>query len=304
LGFAAIGFYCVYVSYRYNLIYVYDSEVDTRGLLYPRALKQILTGVYLAEICLLGLFGLGGSAGPVILMIMLLVFTVLIHFSLNEALGPLLFNLPKTLAVEEDDQQLPGNGKDNMGVVDLEQYGADFDFGPQDSDVHDTVVHGEQQSRAVEGAEGAAAFVSSSLKAIILSKFKTSVNIDGYVGKVDFWTRLISPDPNVKPNFIMKWLHPEIYEDYTVLRRILPPDLPDPVLQEDYVRKAYYQPSMVAPAPVLWIPRDLGGVSQQEVAHTSKVIEITDEGAYLDEKNRIVTDIEGPSPVILEKILW
>lgn len=303
LGFAAIGFYLVYLSYRYNLIYVYDSEVDTKGLLYPRALKQMLTGVYLAEICLLGLFGIGGSAGPLILIIILLVFTVLVHFSLSEALGPLLFNLPKTLAIEEDDEKLPGKGSqnDNMDRVDLDQ---DFDFGPQDSDIHETVIHGEQQSRAVEGAEGAVNFVSSSLKAIILSKFKTSAKTDSYVGKVNFLSRWISPDPNIKPNFLIKWLHPEIYADYTILRQMLPPDMPDPVLPEDYLSRAYYPPNMVAPAPVLWIPRDAGGVSQQEVAHTSKVIQITDEGAYLDEKNRIITDLEGPSPVIIEKILW
>ena len=243
MGFATIGFYLVYLSYRYNLIYVYDSEVDTKGLLYPRALKQTLTGVYLAEICLLGLFGLGGSPGPVILMIILLVFTVLIHFSLSEALGPLLYNLPKTLSIGGVDQQLPGDDsqKDNM-VVDLEQFGTDFDFGQQDSDEQDAVVHGEQQSRAIEGAEGAAAFVSSSLKTMILSKFKSSINMDGYLGKVNFWTRWISPDPNIKPNFLIKWLHPEIYEDYTVLGQMLPPDMPNPVLSEDYVVKLTIHP--------------------------------------------------------------
>jgi calcium permeable stress-gated cation channel len=289
---------------------VYDSEVDTRGLLYPRALKQTLIGVYLAEICLIGLFGLRGAGGPVFLMIILLVLTVLIHFSLNEALGPLLFNLPKTLAVEGHGQH-PGNGmqgKDDMEVMDLETFENDFDFEFPETTDQEAVVHGEQNARAVEGGEAAVAFVSSSLKAMILSKIKTSIQVegfDGWVGKVNFWTKLISPDPNVKPNIFIKWLHPEVYADYTILRQMIPPDAPDAVLPEDYARKAYYPPSMMTPAPVLWIPRDPGGVSQQEVAHSSKVIHTTDEGAYLDEKtNRIIMDLDAPSPVIIEKIIY
>jgi calcium permeable stress-gated cation channel len=300
----------VYLSYRYNLIYVYDSEVDTRGLLYPRALKQILIGVYLAEICLVGLFGLRGAGGPVILILILLVFTVLIHFSLTEALGPLLFNLPKTLAVEGHGQH-PGDdlqAKDDMEVVDLEKFENDFDFEWPETTGEEAVVHGEQTTRAIEGGDAAVAFVSSSLKAMILSKIKTSMQVEGFegwVGKVNFWTKLISPDPNVKPNFVIKWLHPEVYADYTILRQMIPPDAPDAVLQEDYARKAYYSPSMMTPTPVLWIPRDPGGVSQQEVAHTSKMIHITDEGAYLDEKtNRIIMDLDAPSPVILERIIY
>jgi calcium permeable stress-gated cation channel len=300
----------VYLSYRYNLIYVYDSEVDTKGLLYPRALKQILIGVYLAEVCLVGLFGLRGAAVPVVLMLILLVFTVLIQFSLSEALGPLLFNLPKTLAIEGQGQHL-GDGlqvNDDMEVVDLEKFENDFDFDFPETTGQDTVIHGEQSARAIEGAEASVTFVSSSLKSMILSKIKTSIQVEGFegwVGKVDFWTNLISPDPNVKTNFFIKWLHPEVYADYTILRQMIPPDAPDPVIPEDYARKAYYSPSLMTPTPVLWIPRDPGGVSQQEVAHTSKVIHITDEGAYLDEKtNRITMDLEAPSPVVIERIIY
>lgn len=259
---------------------------------------------------MVGLFGLRGAGGPVVLMLILLVLTVLINFSLTEALGPLLFNLPKTLAVEGHGQD-PGDGlqsKDDTEVVDLEKFENDFDFEWPETTGQDAVVHGEQTSRGIEGGDAAVAFVSSSLKAMILSKIKTSIQVEGFegwVGKVNFWTKLISPDPNVKPNFIIKWLHPEIYAEYSILRQMIPPDAPDPVLPEDYARKAYYPPSMMTPTPVLWIPRDPGGVSQQEVAHTSKVIHITDEGAHLDEKtNRIIMDLDAPSPVIIEKIIY
>ena len=113
-----------YYAYRYNILFVTDSNIDTKGLIYPRALQQLLTGVYLAEICMIGLFGIAGAIGPIILMVVFLIFTILYHYSLNGALDPLLYGLPKTLEVEEESMQgllaaeagnhdgasLPGNG--------------------------------------------------------------------------------------------------------------------------------------------------------------------------------------------------
>jgi len=91
-----------YLAYRYNILFVTDSQIDTKGLIYPRALQQLLTGVYIAEICLIGLFGVATTPGPLILMVVFLIFTILYHMSLNAALDPLLYNLPKSLEAEEE----------------------------------------------------------------------------------------------------------------------------------------------------------------------------------------------------------
>ncbi len=91
-----------YIAYRYNVLFVTDSQIDTKGLIYPRALQQLLTGVYLSEICLIGLFAIATTIGPLILMIVFLIFTILFHISLNSALDPLLYNLPKSLEAEEE----------------------------------------------------------------------------------------------------------------------------------------------------------------------------------------------------------
>ena len=91
-----------YLAYRYNILFVTDSNIDTKGLIYPRALQHILTGVYIAEICLIGLFGIAATPGPIVLMVAFLVFTILYHISLNAALDPLLYNLPRTLEAEEE----------------------------------------------------------------------------------------------------------------------------------------------------------------------------------------------------------
>lgn len=118
LGFATIGLYLIYLAYRYNLLYVFNANIDTQGLVYPRALQQTTTGVYLAIICLIGLFAIKTAIGPLILMIVYLVFIVLFHFSLNSAIDPLLMYLPKSLQVEEESLLALEDGKttgDHMG---------------------------------------------------------------------------------------------------------------------------------------------------------------------------------------------
>lgn len=102
LGWATIGMSLFYFAWRYNVLFVTDTQIDTRGLIYPRALKQLFTGVYLSELCLIGLFGASVAVGPLILMVIFLVFTVLFHISLNSALDPLLYNLPQSLMAEEE----------------------------------------------------------------------------------------------------------------------------------------------------------------------------------------------------------
>lgn len=106
LLFAAIGLYLFYLAYRYNLMFVSNADIDTKGRVYPRALQHLFVGLYIAEVCLIGLFAIAtgqsvGALGPMILMIILLIFTALYHISLNTALSPLVNYLPKSLESEE-----------------------------------------------------------------------------------------------------------------------------------------------------------------------------------------------------------
>ncbi|KAF5231504.1 hypothetical protein FANTH_13365 [Fusarium anthophilum] len=83
-----------YLAYRYNVLYVVDTDVDTCGLVYPQALKQLLFGVYVAEMCLVGMFIVSKAAGPAFLMIIFLSLTILYHVSLVKVLNPLLYTFP------------------------------------------------------------------------------------------------------------------------------------------------------------------------------------------------------------------
>ncbi|KAM0328170.1 hypothetical protein ACHAQA_005577 [Verticillium albo-atrum] len=102
LFWSTIGIGCFYMAYRYNILFVTDTNIDTRGLIYPRALKQLTCGVYLAEICMIGMFSVKRAPGPVAIAVVLLIVTILGHITFASALNPLLYNLPRTLQVEEE----------------------------------------------------------------------------------------------------------------------------------------------------------------------------------------------------------
>ncbi|KAI1760520.1 DUF221-domain-containing protein [Hypoxylon sp. FL1150] len=102
LGFATIGLSFFYLAWRYNIFFVTDTTIDTRGLIYPRALKQLFAGIYIAELCMIGIFATSVAIGPLVLMVAFLIFTALFHLTINNAIDPLLYNLPRSLAAEEE----------------------------------------------------------------------------------------------------------------------------------------------------------------------------------------------------------
>ncbi|KAJ8127232.1 hypothetical protein O1611_g6404 [Lasiodiplodia mahajangana] len=113
LGFATIGISIFYLAWRYNIFFVTDTKIDTRGLIYPRALKQLFAGIYIAELSMVGLLATSVAIGPLVLMIVFLVFTALLHTTINSALDPLLYNLPRSLAEEEIARSRSGESVEN-----------------------------------------------------------------------------------------------------------------------------------------------------------------------------------------------
>ncbi|KAI9732790.1 MAG: hypothetical protein M1834_003728 [Cirrosporium novae-zelandiae] len=107
LIFNIVTFSLFWVVYRYNTLFVYQYTIDTGGLLFPKALNQTFTGLYIMELVLIGYFLVveaasddQGLAGPVIIMFLTILGTAGFQFLLNDAFGPLFRYLPITL---EDD---------------------------------------------------------------------------------------------------------------------------------------------------------------------------------------------------------
>lgn len=255
LGFATIGLGLFYFAHRYNLLFVDSSVIDTKGLVYAKALQHTLVGCYLSVICLIGLFGIRAAPGPVALMVVFLVFMALYHISLTSAVRPLLHYLPRSLGAEE------------TALLQVEDAVISHPSEGQSQDVM-------QEKNGVEE----------------LRKTKKSM-----------------PPEGGKTSMFKKFLRPDIYCSYAVLRKLVPQDFAEIRYAPEVERDAYQHPAVNAVAPLLWVPRDEMGVSRQECLHTNKVTPMTDEGATFNEKGKIIWDEEetgGRAPIWEEKIYY
>jgi hypothetical protein len=333
----------IYFVYKYNMIYSYDSDIDTKGLLYPNALLHLIVGLYMAELCLIGLFGLHAAIGPLLLMVLFMIFTALVHISLSDALGPLLNNLPRTLALQDeslvaedipveetnntttdgapaaaqggsaaeyynmeegfgmDDQ--PGATSQGGAAADYYNTGEDFGMDPNPNPGQGTEL---QTTRGVEGADGFLSTLGTFASTIFSNKLNVLTADQEESPLTHLLHRLmnwITPDPTKKPNFLLKFLHPEVFDDYHILRQMLPTESPPTDCPEYMARRGYYPPEMWMPPPRLWIPQDEARVSRQEVAHSKDVVGISDRGAWLDEKGRVVADMDA-APFREQRVLY
>lgn len=107
LGFSTVGFLLLYIAFRHQWLFVFGNKVDMKGEAFSRALQQLTTGVYIAIICLIGLFAIGLSnntayIGPLVITIVLLVVVIIFQVLTDRALGPLEQNLPLDLLRENE----------------------------------------------------------------------------------------------------------------------------------------------------------------------------------------------------------
>jgi len=256
LGFATIVFYLFYFAYRYNLLFVNAANIDTKGLVYPRALQHITTGCYLAIISLIGLFGIQAAAGPLVLMVILLIICVLYHLSLNAALNPLLYYLPRSLESEEE------------SLLQAEEGSAT---------AHPTARNGQSLEKPTANTSDSPSAANKNLP---------------------------TPPPHKKPSLFAKFLRPDIYTDYATMRRLVPQSFAPIEYSALTAAEAYHHPAITDRPRVLWVPRDQAGVSRQECAHTSRVIPMTDEGAYFDEAGKLVVVKDDTAPIFEPKVYY
>ncbi|KAK7204615.1 hypothetical protein BZA70DRAFT_238889, partial [Myxozyma melibiosi] len=99
-----IAFTLFYIAYRYQFIYCTYNPIDSSGLYFPRAINHLFTGIYVMELCLIGLFFLvrnemeeATCTAQAIIMIVVLFITFGYQYILNRSFGPLLTYLPVSL---------------------------------------------------------------------------------------------------------------------------------------------------------------------------------------------------------------
>lgn len=239
LGFATVGLFFLYLGYRYCVFYTLTTTVDTKGDAYGRAMQQLSVGIYLSELCLIGLFAAKGSSGPTKLMVVFFILTLIYQVYLNAVLTPLSNTLSDELMAEDEAEALGSSETPDGGVQAT---------APKTGDASKT------------GGNG------------MFGALSAHRNRGGF-----FATFLFNGSRSSYPN-LRKKLHAAF------------PGQPLPPIPEEAARDAYYNPAITSKTPKLWIVRDEIGISREEVKKSSKVIEITDEGASFDEKGKIVWD--------------
>lgn len=88
------------------MLYVVHTNIDSGGLFYPKAIKQLLAGLYLMEAGLFSLFTLVRDSqdkamcvGQAVVMGVVGILTVIYHYLLHRAFDPLLSFLPTSLEI-------------------------------------------------------------------------------------------------------------------------------------------------------------------------------------------------------------
>ncbi|EEY23432.1 phosphate metabolism protein [Verticillium alfalfae VaMs.102] len=285
LGFASVGMYVIYLVSKYNLLFVEDSSIDTRGLCYPRALKHLLFGLYLSEICL-------PERG--------------LALCWTTSRGLLALEIEELNRTDD----FPSPGLSDIGVADSSPhiFGQDGDEDEEDDGPEHVTLGNRGGSNP--GLEGSASlgrtFAKVSwnayVKAVTAQLHK--IGLGPVLERID---AIVRPEYSPTPNPIMRFLHPSTFDSFAHLHELIPKDLPDPTstYPEDYVFKTYYPPEMWEPAPKLWIPKDEGGVSAQEVEHCARYgkVEATDEGAWLQEDGKVGCEVEQ-APFWEERVLY
>jgi hypothetical protein len=263
LGFATIGFILVYIAFRYNFLYVYETQIDTKGDSYQKALRQLMTGVYLSEACLIALFAINTgqnvqAAGPLAIMVALLVLTLIFQFSLKFALKHEEARLAYT-----DPTGFPTHGN-----VDAEKAHAHNSH-------HQNSQHADANGNQTPEHH--------------------------------------TPKASRMPGFLRKIFNPEKHSIHALSASLdkfyHTPQEPLPI---EIQKRAFFNPSVTSPTPILWIVRDDMGISQREMQDCMKAVpglRVTDEQSGFNEKGKAYWEgvDEGKAreaPVFEERIVY
>ncbi|KAK5074068.1 hypothetical protein LTR64_006790 [Lithohypha guttulata] len=265
LGFAAIGFTLFYAAYRYLMLYTNNVRLEMRGSCHTRALQQLLTGVYVSELCLIGLFGARGAKGPSTIMIIFFVLTILHHYTVNKYLSPLEERVPLDILQAAEARNHESNDDNNNG-------------GPEAN----TTGEGDAEEPLLSSTE------SRDARLIHHQNLSVSQSLP---------PRLLDPLKSILENY-------SILPSIAVLRPyILPSNASNVDLRESslttvtkytdaQIKNAYLHPALTSKPPLVWLAKDPAGVSEEFKRRNKERadLETSDEAAELDEQGNLHWD--------------
>jgi calcium permeable stress-gated cation channel len=311
--FVIVTFCLFYFTYLYNFLFVNGFVTDTGGLAFPKAIYQTFTGIYFAEICLLGIFFItSGARAQGIVMVVVLALTVLYQLKLQDVFDPLITYLPIDIQ-EELLSQVEAQKVEDGRNPDEEQ--AQFE-GPAPND-----APLEQEKPSISSLQ--ATPVPPATEKFVPESPQTS---NAPAPDPDEQLSELDEIPSGNEDHRGRWLNPaaQIRDQFHNISDKLPAisipgltkkktldDDDDADVDTTLMRKfthelspdeltaiAFEHAAMRSRPPILWIPEDELGIAKDEIRRTKvecgKEVSITCRGAKLTEKGKIV--FEGNPP--------
>jgi hypothetical protein len=229
-----------------------------------------MVGVYLSEVCLIGLFALktgsnAASSGPLVLMVLFLIATVLYQNIVRGELRPLTTTLPITLLADMERQC---DAEQEMEGRDTRLSDRTHEYDAQPNGRTNTNRHSNSQLNTHHCSE---------------------------------------PYGHKQGSFVHRFFNPEKDTSYATLASFFqswshfqPLQYPPKI-----ARDAYLNPSVSNETPILWIVKDEMGVSAHEIADSSQIVRMRDDGARFDEKGNIRWDLDiRGAPIWKDEQQW
>lgn len=304
LVWISIVFSLFWIAYRHNYYYVQRNKVDTHGMLFESALSQLFSGVYVLEITLIGLFFLVRDTHDhvvctpqAIIMIVALALTAAYHFIIESLFRPLYNLLPVTLedkAVDAEKQMFEENENRPSEEQAVERESKDT-ARASDTEAHDFESKSIEKTRSRHSEpprdhlrrrrRSSAGTAANARKTMA----RLHNRIDQKVAAVEHHT--------VHLTGIARKM--EVADQLAASLAKYPDELSDltPEERDAELRAAYQDPVTREPPPVVWIPQDQAGISEDSIKHAKKYgkyLQYSNAGAYLTKKNKC--EVTQPAP--------
>ncbi|KAL2316358.1 Extracellular tail, of 10TM putative phosphate transporter [Schizosaccharomyces pombe] len=272
IGFAAVAFVLIYFAYSYNLIYVLGHNADAKGRNYPRALFQVFVGLYLAEVCLIGLFVLAKNWGATVLEAVFLGFTVACHLYFKYKFLPLMDAVPIS-AIESVSERPEIKYPMDLGTSEMKNVGRAY----------------PEILEKLSSSSGSDEFLETSSRTSENTKEKIDKDDEGFA-----ITNISSV--HKMPSFVLSYFSDlaasnRILTGFDRVLQLLPSfyDIPVRVRNVQYV-----SPALKATPPSVWIPKDPLGLSTYAIEDARGKVDIFDDNTTFNEKGNL--QYTGPPP--------
>ncbi|KAL8795394.1 MAG: hypothetical protein Q9195_002135 [Heterodermia aff. obscurata] len=267
--------------------YLRRNKVDTHGLLFNNAISQLFAGIYVMEIALIGLFLLVRDShdsvackSQAIIMIIILILTAVFHFVMEQHLRPLYEFLPVTLedsAVDAERRLFLTDDKNKFSSEETPRTGDGTDIEMESIAKTDGGLSSRPKSMSVTA--------DHARQALIKLRKETAARVANIQAHL--------PEP------IDRSRRREVADQLAAAIAGFPDELTDlsPEDREVQLKAAFQDPVTREPAPVIWIPQDPAGVSEDAIKQAKRYgryLQYSNAGAYLTTQNKC--EVTQPAP--------